>query len=124
MSLLDPRSFSAFAHDVAAAAVAWCAAFWLRFNLDIPEPFQHVLLGTLAWVVPLQAVAYLAFGLYRGIWRYASVPDVKRILIAAATSVGVIGLIIVFFRIPGVPRSVLVMYPLLLVFFMAGSRLG
>jgi FlaA1/EpsC-like NDP-sugar epimerase len=121
---LDPRSLAAFAHDVAAAAVAWAAGFWLRFNLDVPPLYLQTMTSTLAWVVPLQAGAFLAFGLYRGIWRYASVPDVKRILLASGTSVAAVALVIVFFHVPNVPRSVLVMDPLLLVLFMAGSRLG
>ena len=121
---LDPRSFAALAHDVVAAALAWSAAYWLRFNLDIPEPFFEAMLASLAWVIPLQCAAFLAFGLYRGIWRYASVPDVKRILLAAVTSIAAVSLVIVLGRIPGVPRSVLVIDPLLLILFMAGSRLA
>jgi FlaA1/EpsC-like NDP-sugar epimerase len=124
MIALDPRSLAAFAHDVAAAAIAWSAAYWLRFNLDIPQGFFESMLATLAWVVPLQAGAFLAFGLYRGMWRYASVPDVKRILMATFSSVAVVGLVIFFFRVPGVPRSVLVMDPILLILLMAGSRLA
>ena len=30
------RGTAAFAHDVVACAAAWLAAFWLRFNLEIP----------------------------------------------------------------------------------------
>ena len=33
------RAFLAFAHDVCAAALAWVALYWLRFNLDLREPY-------------------------------------------------------------------------------------
>ena len=33
------RSFLAFAHDVCAAALAWTVLYWLRFNLDLREPY-------------------------------------------------------------------------------------
>jgi FlaA1/EpsC-like NDP-sugar epimerase len=33
-------------------------------------------------VLPLQAIAFLSFGLYRGTWRFASLPDLKRIFLA------------------------------------------
>jgi FlaA1/EpsC-like NDP-sugar epimerase len=124
MMPLDPRALAAFAHDVIAAALAWTAAYWLRFNLDIPEPFQQAMWASVTWVVPLQSLFFLAFGLYRGMWRYASVPDVKRILLAVSSSVAAIAVVIVLGRVAGVPRSALVIDPLLLILAMAGSRLA
>ena len=38
------------------------------------------------WVVPLQAAIFFGSGMYRGIWRYASVPDLQRIAIAGGLS--------------------------------------
>ena len=38
---------------------------------------------TLAWIVPLQAFIFLALGLYRGLWRFASLVDLQRIVLAA-----------------------------------------
>jgi FlaA1/EpsC-like NDP-sugar epimerase len=122
---LNPRSFAAFVHDVAASAVAWCAAYWLRFNLEVPPaPFLDSMFAALAWVVPGQSVLFLAFGLYRGIWRYASVPDLRRIFIVAVLSTMAISMMVVVARVPGIPRSVLLLDPLLLVILMGGSRLA
>lgn len=112
-----------FGHDMAAAAFAWCLAFLLRFNFAIPEPFVLAMLQTLAWVMPVQALIFWRFGLYRGMWRFASIPDLKRILMAvglAAMAVPVI-LLMTHPQIV-VPRSVLVLDPLLLVLIMGGSR--
>ena len=121
---MNPRTLAAFAHDVAAATLAWWLAFWLRFNLDVPANFQHVFWVTLAWAVPLQAAVFWMFGLYRGIWRFASLPDLKRI--ALALGVAAVALVTLFFmlRTPGLPRSVLILDPLLLVVLMGGSRLA
>ena len=85
------RTALAFAHDVVAASVAWCAAFWLRFNLEVPDPYFSVMLMSLAWVVPLQAAVFWLFGLYRGIWRYASVADVQRIVFAVLVAAMAVG---------------------------------
>jgi len=120
----DYRSLAAFAHDVLAAGLAWCASFWLRLNLEVPEPFLSAMFGTILWVVPLQAGFYLAFGLYRGIWRYASVHDLLRIVAMAGISAAVIATIVLGLGIANVPRSVLVIDPVLLIVFMGGSRLG
>ena len=71
-------------HDIAASACAWTLSYWLRFNLDVPPEYAQNLLETLPWVVALQAACFHGFGLYRGMWRYASLPDLKRIALAVA----------------------------------------
>ena len=119
----DHRSLAAFAHDVLSAGLAWCASFWLRLNLELPEPFASAMLTTILWVVPLQAILCLAFGLYRGIWRYASIPDLQRIFGMACVSAIAIALAMFAFGVINVPRSVLVIDPVLLIVLMGGSRL-
>ncbi|MBU1264127.1 MAG: polysaccharide biosynthesis protein [Gammaproteobacteria bacterium] len=122
---LSPRTVAIILHDILAASVAWLAAYWLRFNLGVPPEFQAAALTTLIWVVPLQAVVFWRFGLYRGIWRFASLPDLKRILLAVGLAALLIPLVLVLFRVSAVvPRSVLILDPLLLVVLMGGSRLA
>ena len=122
---LNPRIAAVILHDVLAATFAWLAAYWLRFNLDVPPGFQAAALSTLAWVVPLQAVVFWRFGLYRGIWRFASLPDLKRIVMAVGVAALLIPLVLVLFRVSVVvPRSVLILDPLLLMLLMGGSRLA
>jgi len=113
----------AFAHDVVAAAIAWTGLYWLRFNLDLHQPQLSDMTRTLAWVLPLQAGIFLAFGLYRGLWRFASMPDLQRIVLAVGLGAVAIPVVLVMLRLTAVvPRSVLVLYPLILIFLMAGSR--
>ena len=114
----------AMLHDVIAAAIAWWLAYLLRFNFDLPAQYQDELWRTLVWVVPLQAAVFWGFSLYRGIWRYASVADLRRILFAVIAAAALIPLVLWLFRVQAiVPRSVLVIDPLLLLLFMGGSRL-
>ncbi|MHB1054077.1 MAG: polysaccharide biosynthesis protein [Thiobacillus sp.] len=122
---INPRIAIIILHDILAAAFAWLAAYWLRFNLAVPPEFQIAALSTLAWVVPLQAVVFWRFGLYRGIWRFASLPDLKRILLAVGLAALLIPVVLILFRVSAVvPRSVLILDPLLLVIVMGGSRLA
>ncbi len=117
------RALLAFAHDVAAAAIAWTGLYWLRFNLDLHQPQLSDMTRTLAWVLPLQAGIFLAFGLYRGLWRFASVPDLQRIVLAVGLGAVAIPVVLVMLRLTAVvPRSILILYPLILIFLMAGSR--
>jgi len=117
------RALLAFSHDVAAAAIAWTGLYWLRFNLDLHQPQLSDMTRTLAWVLPLQAGIFLAFGLYRGLWRFASVPDLQRIVLAVGLGAVAIPVVLVMLRLTAVvPRSILILYPLILIFLMAGSR--
>jgi FlaA1/EpsC-like NDP-sugar epimerase len=121
----NPRTAAIILHDILAAVFAWLAAYWLRFNLDMPPEFQAAALSNLLWVVPLQAVVFWRFGLYRGIWRFASLPDLKRIVLAIGLAALLIPLVLILFRVSAVvPRSVLILDPLLLVIVMGGSRLA
>ncbi len=125
MSRVDPRTALAILHDVAAATVAWALAFWLRLNLELPGDYGALMVQTLPVVVPLQAFLFWRFGLYRGIWRYASLHDLRLIVVAVdggraggAFASGPAALVI------AVPRSVFLLDPLLLLFMMGGSRLA
>lgn len=120
----NPRILAVFAHDAFVAAIAWAVAFLLRFNFSIPADYFANMRLTLLWVVPLQAIIFWKFGLYRGMWRFASLPDLKRILVAisiAALMIPVVLLMIQSERVL-VPRSVLVLDPILLLVIMGGSR--
>ncbi len=117
------RASLAFTHDICAAALAWMAIFWLRFNLDVREPYLSDALYTLVWILPLQAMIFLALGLYRGLWRFASILDLQRIVVAAVLGAILIPLVLVMLQLQrAIPRSVLILYPIVLIFFMAGSR--
>jgi FlaA1/EpsC-like NDP-sugar epimerase len=119
------RSSLAFAHDVVAAGVAWLAAFWLRFELEMPPPeFWEVAVTTLPAVLAVHAVAFWALGLYRGLWRYASLPDLQRILVAVAVAALAVPTLFTLAALPTpVPRSVYLIMPVLLAGAMCGSRL-
>ncbi|HET8831024.1 MAG TPA: nucleoside-diphosphate sugar epimerase/dehydratase [Casimicrobiaceae bacterium] len=120
---LNWRASFAFFHDACMAAIAWVGIYWLRFNLDLREPFATDMLFTLAWVLPLQAAIFLALGLYRGLWRFASLLDLQRIVVAAGLGAILIPLVLVMLKLQAVvPRSVLFFYPIVLIFLMAGSR--
>jgi len=122
---LNSRTALAMGHDVVAAGLAWIAAFLLRFNLDIDDPYFAGVWPTLPWIVATQTAVFLSFGLYRGIWRYASVPDLRRIVFAAVVGVTSTALVLQLLRLPVVvPRSVFVLDPILLIMLMGGSRLA
>ncbi|MDQ6996050.1 MAG: hypothetical protein Q9M82_01135 [Mariprofundus sp.] len=114
------------AHDLLWIPLAIWAAFWLRFNLGvIPSLYLDALHLLIAVSMPLQLVVFWYFGLYRGIWRFASIPDLLRIFKAVAVG-AVLSFVLLFIvqRLEGMPRSVMVLYPLILVLGLAAPRLG
>jgi FlaA1/EpsC-like NDP-sugar epimerase len=115
----------ALAHDVLMVPIAWFLAYWLRYNLEVvPASYYEDALVGLLFVLPIQLAAFLLFGLYRGIWRFASLPDIVRILKAVAVGTVVsVALLFIFTRAGGVPRSVPVIYGILLVMLLSGPRL-
>ncbi|BCM25274.1 polysaccharide biosynthesis protein [Methyloradius palustris] len=120
---IEWRSFSAFAYDIFAALISWILAYNLRFNFNIPSEFSLALQQIMLWAVPLQSVMFIAYGLYKGIWRFASLPDLKRILIAVFLGMlGVVAILIMLKPHGVVPRSVLILDPILLVLIMGGGR--
>jgi FlaA1/EpsC-like NDP-sugar epimerase len=113
------------AHDLAAVVAAWWLAYLFRFNFDIPPSHLSTLLSILPWAVLSQFASFQLFGLYRGHWKYASLPDLRRILLAILFGIAAIPLGLFLLQLQGtVPRSVLLLDPILLLLIMGGSRLG
>lgn len=118
------RNVVALVHDLGAAALAWLLAYLLRLNFELYYPYDEAIWRDLAWIVPLQGVIFWRLRMYRGLWRYASLPDLRRILIAIGLGTLAIALVIALFRLTYVPRSVMILYPILLAVFMGGSRIA
>ncbi|RMH50829.1 MAG: polysaccharide biosynthesis protein [Zetaproteobacteria bacterium] len=112
-------------HDLIWIPLALLLAFWLRFNLG-PIPAAHLpALGQLLLLaLPLQGAVFQRFGLYRGIWRFASLPDLLRIAQAVLTGSALLFIAhFILWRLDAVPRSVLLLYPLLLAIGLAAPRM-
>ncbi len=118
------RSVIAFIHDLIAVAASWLFAFLFYANFKVAEVPFALLGDILSWILPVQAVFFLWFGLYRGLWRYASLPDLKRITVTVLLSAALVTS--VFWQLALlsiVPYSVNVLAPILLLLIMGGSRL-
>ena len=114
----------AILHDLLMIPLAWIGAYWLRFNLGvIPAFYLESALENLLIVLVFQGVVFRYFGLYRGVWRFASLPDLIRI--AKAVIVGIAFSATILFlttRMDGVPRSVFPLYGLLLIALLGAAR--
>jgi FlaA1/EpsC-like NDP-sugar epimerase len=119
------RSLLILGHDLIMIPVAWLGSYWFRFNLaQIPDAYWSTALQTLPWVILVQTVCFYLFDLHKGVWRFASLPDMVRIIKAVAVgTVACMALLFILYRLEFIPRSMVVLYPVLLLLLLSGPRL-
>lgn len=112
-------------HDAFMVACAWLLAFWFRFDLSqIPDNFLNNALLYLPYIIVSQSVIFWYFGLYKGVWRFSSLPDLIRIFKSVFFGVFFIaGSLFVYNRLAFMPRSVLPLYCCFLLLFLSVPRL-
>ena len=78
-TLIHPR-FAVVAHDLFMVWVAWSAAMVFRYSL-VPGDHPVALLSQeLVVVLAIQGGVFWWTGLYQGVWRFASIPDLWNIV--------------------------------------------
>lgn len=121
---IHPRT-AVVIHDLTMVWLAWIGANWLRWSLAEEPRAVPLLDPELIVVLGAQGLILWWTGLYRGLWRFASLPDLFNI--GKAGVLGVIAIsagLFVFDRLEGTPRSVLAIYPLALVVLLGTPRLA
>jgi len=127
-----PRKFVAAIHprlavvgnDMLMVWLAWTAVSMMRWSLA-PNPSPVALFGTEVWLVlGAQGAIFWWTGLYKGLWRFASLPDLWNIAKAAVLGALAIAMTLAIYnRLETVPRTVLVVYPLVLAVLLGTPRL-
>ncbi len=124
--LINPRAFLALLYDLAAAAAAWSLLFWARFNfnIDTADFTGRDVARSLAFIIPVHALVFVGLGLYQGLWRFASLADLRRIVLGAFTAAAGTAVLFALVRPDSFiwPRFVLVLQPFLLIVLMGGAR--
>ena len=129
---MNPRANSSVAltriavvvHDLVMVYVCWQLIHVLRYASRQEGYTWTEFSPTVALVLVAQGLVFWRVGLYRGLWRFASVPDLWNILKA-----GIFGLLAivlglaVYNRLESVPRTVLVVYPFALTVLLGMPRL-
>lgn len=112
-------------HDLFMSAVVWQLAWLIRFSFEFSYADWELCFKTTPIVVVLQGIVSWHYNLYRGVWRFASIPDLWNILRASILGALCVTLaLFIFFRLEGVPRTVFVLYPMLLILGLGSPRLG
>jgi FlaA1/EpsC-like NDP-sugar epimerase len=114
--------------DSILIALAWFLAFDIRFDYGVPPRYEHfVAADVILVVVGVKILTFIVFGLYDHWWRYVSIRDIWRSLLAV-TVASVIAVTAIYFWNPvsgfRLPRGVIVIDWLILLALVAGVRLA
>jgi FlaA1/EpsC-like NDP-sugar epimerase len=125
----DPSQFSRTTKRVVmvvADVMMIPAALWGAFAMRLGSSDPH--LSQFGWMFPLAVMislpVFVRLGLYRAIVRFVGQQALVTILKAVTISVVLLAATVLFTRVPGVPRSVLIIYWALLLIYLSGSRLA
>lgn len=112
------------AHDLLMVWLCWQLLYFARYALLPHAPQYPMWSAELAIVVAGQGLVFWWMGLYRGLWRFASLPDLWNI--AKASALGFLAIMIGLFfynRFGTLPRTVLAFYPFALAVCLGLPRL-
>ncbi len=119
----DARALAAALHDGAALVVACVAATMLLAVQGGGDSSDLVAVFVAA--VPIQLAINFLFGIYQGIWRYTSLPDIQRIVFSVFTGTVCISIALRAMGLDTVfSYREYVLYPLFLVAIMSMSRMA
>ncbi len=123
LSLQPSRAAIAFLHDVAMAAVSLPLSLNLRLGSQLIDYSSGFLLPATLIFTAVAAVVFWWLGLYRGVWRYASMNDL--VAITRAVTLAILVFLPIMFlvtRLDGMPRSTLVINWFVLMFLLGAPR--
>ena len=112
-----------FFMDAVLVTAAYYLSYFLRFDGNISASEWITIRETLPYIIPVKLICFFLFGLYRGIWRYTSLSDIRNIFIASAVSSAIIIVAILYlYRFQNFSRSVFAIDWFLTFMFVGGLR--
>ncbi|NQV99375.1 MAG: polysaccharide biosynthesis protein [Rhodospirillales bacterium] len=120
---ISNRGHFAYAHDLVMAF----ASFWLAIYLRIADDFIFYDIDEL---IPISvvftvicAIVFRVSGLYRGVWRYASITDLWAIIKAVSFVILIFAFVMFLWtRLETLPRSILIINWFILMAMLGGPR--
>ncbi|MFD0667632.1 polysaccharide biosynthesis protein [Ramlibacter sp. MAHUQ-53] len=120
--LFRKHTLAVLATDLLLVGVAWLAAFWLRFNFEVPAEFESLAVAAAPLPLALYAGALVFFHVHRQVWRFAGLRELQQLAQAVVVGGVVTAAAVLMLRLPNFPRSVLLLQPLVALLLMAGAR--
>lgn len=121
--ILKSRRLIIIAIHLALVVCAYILAFYLRFDFKINNSYWMLIIKTLPILACIKMFFLGCFGLYSGLWRYASIDDIWGIIKAHVLSIlCFIPAVAFFYTFAGFPRSIFALDFILSFCLVAGIR--
>jgi len=118
------RRLLVFAIDTILVGCAFLCSFLLRFDLRIPHDYQQHFWQGLVVVIIVKPIVFMVSGLYRNLWRYASLQDGIEIAKVVTISSAISAFAVMYWRhFTPYPRSIFLLDWILLFTMVVASRL-
>ena len=119
------RAVLAYLHDIAMAALSFAISLYLRIGGEVVGYQPRLTAIYIVSFTLIAAIVYRLTGLYRGIWRYASLPDLYNIARAVSLTILVfLPVMFVLTRLETLPRSTLLINWFVLTALLGAPRLA
>jgi FlaA1/EpsC-like NDP-sugar epimerase len=110
--------------DLGLLYFAYYFSYYIRFEGEIPAGHFDSFKRTVWLIISFKLGCFFFFRVYRGMWRYMSIPDLFNLIKATlVSSTGIILAILFIHQFRGYPRSVFIIDAALTILFIGGARL-
>lgn len=123
--LKNRNFYVVLAGDLVLFTASLLLAYGLRFSLDIPDVEWRRIAFLLPWLLATKVAVFYSMGVYRGMWRYTSVPDAMRLAKASVlATLAIMTALTLVHQFKGFSRSIFLADCIFTLFFCGGFRLG
>jgi FlaA1/EpsC-like NDP-sugar epimerase len=108
--------------DLFLITLSYCVAYILRFELDDALSYKNFISTSLPIVAVVTLLVFIKMGMYKAVWRYASVDCLITTIKAVTISIVLSVVLIYFVQTYRIPRSIFIIYWLLFLVLAGGTR--
>lgn len=124
MTVVNSRRLIVSIHDVMMLVVAWFFSNLLRYDFDMTLLDLNTIGFMLIGFIPVHLFISSYLGLYKGLWRFASLNDMLTLLkVVILTTLITIIFVFIYNRLEGVSRTALILFPILYAALLAAPRI-
>ncbi|MGE4242759.1 SDR family NAD(P)-dependent oxidoreductase [Ramlibacter sp.] len=116
------NTFTLLAVDLLLVLAAWWLAFWLRFNLDLPEEYVDLALASSPWCLLGFGAGLVVARVYRHVWSFIGLPELRQLAAGVLLGSLLTAAAVLMLRLPQFPRSVLLLQPVLALLLLGAVR--